>query len=52
MNTVSLPRIVRARSLPKTGLQGARDRITLLERLAAWADRQPQHRRLGSWTAI
>jgi hypothetical protein len=22
-----------------------------LERLAAWAERQPAHRRLGSWTA-
>lgn len=22
-----------------------------LERLAAWAERQPQHHRLGSWTA-
>jgi hypothetical protein len=23
-----------------------------LERLAAWAERQPYHRRLGSWTLL
>ena len=45
------PRIVGISSLPKPALQSTRHRITLLERLAAWADRQPQHHRLGSWTA-
>jgi hypothetical protein len=25
---------------------------TWLERLAQWADRQPPHRRLGSWTVL
>ena len=52
MNTFSLPRIVRAPSLPKSAPQSARHCVTLLERLAAWADRQPQHHRLGSWTAL
>lgn len=52
MNTVPLSRIVCAPSLPKPALQGARPRITLMERLAAWADRQPQHHRMGSWTAL
>lgn len=52
MNTIPLPRIVRVPLLTKPALQSARHRITLLERLAVWADRQPQHRRLGSWTAL
>jgi len=53
MNTVSPSRIARAPLLAKPALPGARHLITLLEaRLAAWADRPPQHHRLGSWTAI
>ncbi len=52
MNILSLPHIVRAASLPKPALQSTRHLITLVERLAAWADRQPQHHRLGSWTRL
>ena len=29
-----------------------RRRVDWIERLAAWADRQPYHRRLGSWTRV
>lgn len=52
MNIASLPCIDRPPLHAMPALQSARDRIGLLERLAAWADRQPQHRRLGSWTAL
>lgn len=52
MNAFSPCYIVRAPMLTKPALPAARDRLSLLERLAAWAERPPQHHRLGSWTAL
>jgi hypothetical protein len=52
MNTASLARIVRAPVLAKPALPAAGHLIALLERLAAWADRQAQHHRVGSWTTL
>ena len=33
------------------GASGTVSPVPWLQRLAAWADRQPPHRRLGAWTA-
>lgn len=52
MNMLSLPHTIRAPLPAKAAPASAGDRTGLLERLAAWAERQPQHRRLGSWTAL
>jgi len=51
MISSTLPRIVGGPSLPKPAVQSNAPRATVLERLAAWAERQPQHHRLGNWTA-
>lgn len=52
MNITHLPRIVCAPLLARPALERARHGVTLLERLAAWAERQPQHHRVGSWTVL
>lgn len=55
MNTLTLPAIVRTapapRRQPATPVAAA-PRLGWIERLATWADRQPYHRRLGSWTRV
>ena len=52
MNTTSLPRIALAPAFEKPASRSATSPMSWMERLAAWADRQPQHHRLGSWTAV
>lgn len=52
MNTNSLPRIALAPAFEKPASRSATSPMGLMERLAAWADRHPQHHRMGSWTAV
>lgn len=52
MNTNSLPRIAFAPAFEKPAPRSATSPMGLFERLAAWADRHPQHHRLGNWTAV
>ena len=52
MNISNLPRIALAPAFAKPAPRSATFPVSWMERLAAWADRQPQHHRLGSWTAV
>jgi len=52
MNTNSLPRFALAPAFEKPAHRSATSPMSWMERLATWADRQPQHHRLGSWTAV
>lgn len=52
MNTINLPRIALAPTFAKPAPRSATFPVSWMERLAAWAERQPQHHRLGSWTAV
>ena len=52
MNIISLPRITLAPAFEKPASHSVTSPMGLIERLAAWADRHPQHHRLGSWTAV
>ena len=52
MNTNSLPRFALPPAFEKPAPRSATSPMSLMERLAAWADRRPQHHRLGSWTAV
>lgn len=52
MNSVSLPHLFRAPLPGASALRNSPERISFLDRVAAWADRQPRHHRLGSWTAL
>lgn len=52
MNIINLPRIARAPAFEKPTPRSATSPVSWMERLAAWADRRPQHHRLGSWTAV
>ncbi|MDX5368574.1 MAG: hypothetical protein LPJ94_03860 [Thauera sp.] len=52
MNIINLPRIALAPAFERPAPRSATSPVSWMERLAAWADRQPQHHRLGSWTAV
>lgn len=57
MNSIVMPRVADfSVSLPKPTPHQVRTRLTIrntwIERLALWAERQPAHHRLGSWTVI
>ena len=52
MNIISLPRIALSPAFEKPAPRSATSPMSWMERLAAWADRRPQHHRLGSWTAV
>jgi hypothetical protein len=52
MNIINLPRIALAPAFERPALRSATSPVSWMERLAAWADRRPQHHRLGSWTAV
>jgi hypothetical protein len=51
---IGLPRLHRAPTLPQASrpARTAAPALPWLARLAAWAERQPQHHRLGSWTRL
>lgn len=52
MNIINLPRIALAPAFERPAPRSATSAVSWMERLAAWADRQPQHHRLRSWTAV
>lgn len=52
MNIINLPRIALAPAFERPASRSATSPMSWMERLAAWADRQPQHHRLGNWTAV
>jgi hypothetical protein len=54
MNTLALPLTARRTLQPRRPIATPADapRRGWIERLAAWADRQPSHHRLGRWTAV
>ncbi|MBI3156347.1 MAG: hypothetical protein HYZ20_13190 [Burkholderiales bacterium] len=50
MTAIAMPRMPTRAAQPATRTRGAAARASWLERLAEWAERQPTHRRVGSWT--
>jgi hypothetical protein len=56
MSTIALNRapnaVMRPAQRPALASAATPPRASWLERLAIWAERQPVHRRLGSWTAL
>lgn len=52
MNTLALPPTAHRTLQPRRPTTTPVDAIRRgwIERLAAWADRQPRHHRLGTWT--
>ena len=56
MTTLQLTRpiaaIAVARRQPAVAVCSPQGQRSWIERLAAWAERQPRHRHLGHWTAV
>jgi hypothetical protein len=50
MNTLAPSQ--RTNRINRSATPTRRPQADWLQKLAAWADRQPRHRRLGSWTQV